>query len=246
MKRRVYVITLIMIVAIMCLLSGCGGSDKSGSAASTSNAASGSEAQSEANQPSEANDAKQENDEDNENVGEADAQAASVKIKIIADGKTQEVEVSEGTVEDALKSAAVTIGKDDIVSPDLKSKLSKGVEIVVTRVTFEEAEETVEVAYETEYVPDDTIYEGSSYYVQTGINGETVNKYRITYHDGNEVAREIVSTSEKVLTQNEIIAYGTLVYVAPEEGSGDYSSEGSSGSGEEEPEICVPNDDNWD
>ena len=161
------------------------------------------------------------------------AEPEVIKVKITADGKTNEVEVAAATVEEVLTEAGVTLGADDIVSPRQSYTVSDGQEIKITRVTFGDDEQTEEVPYETEYVPDNTMYEGNSYYVQEGITGEVVNKYKVTYHNGEEVHRDLVSSEEKVAVQNEVIAYGTVVYVAPA------SSGGGGGGGN----VCVPEDD---
>ena len=57
----------------------------------------------------------------------------SRQVKVQADGKTQKLEMKEGTVADALQKAGITLGEHDKVSPSLSTQLSSGMTVAVTR-----------------------------------------------------------------------------------------------------------------
>lgn len=184
MKKKTFavVITLIMVVSVA--LTACGGKNDS---------------------------SEPEGEPVVEEAEEAEETPAEITVKVNYDGKTEDIVVTEGsTVADAISTAKITLGNDDLVSPEKSKALSDKAEITITRVTYEEEEEIIEVPYETEYVPDNGMYEGNSYYVQYGVVGETVNTYRRVFHDGEEVDRELVNTEIRVEVQNEIVAYGTV------------------------------------
>ena len=212
MKKRIFVIAITLIIVVS--LVGCGGSKDNVSEPSSQNEQVVSEPE----------------EKDNESV------ETKISVTVEVDGKKIDAEVPAGSVQDVLKAASIDIGKDDVVDPAKTTELKDGDYVKIVRVTFKEEEEVVDVPFETEYVPDSSIYEGDGYYIQEGINGVTKHIYKITFHDGVEVLRELDKSEEVTVVQNEIYAYGTLVYEEP-----------SSGGGEEDPEACIPVEDdaNW-
>ena len=157
---------------------------------------------------------------------------ASVKVEF--DGKNLSVNFDEGsTVQDILKRANITLSEDDIVSPDLSEKVSAGDIIMVIRVTTETISEDVSQPYETVYEEDASIPEGETTLKQEGLNKVEKEHYLVTYHNGDEVSKELVDTELIAEGQDEIILVGTAT--ASEESDtnedsedgNDTSSEGS-------------------
>ncbi len=69
-----------------------------------------------------------------------------------ADGEETEVILIQGTVEDALKYAKVSLGAYDYTTPSLNTPLSDGDVITVHRVEYVQTVEYEPIPYETEYV----------------------------------------------------------------------------------------------
>ena len=80
-------------------------------------------------------------------------------------------------------------------------------------IETKEEVETVSIAYQTAYYDDNTLSKGSTKVITEGVNGTKSITYRVTYTDGKETNREIIS--EEVITQpvNKVVANGT--YEAP-------------------------------
>ena len=55
-------------------------------------------------------------------------------VKVTADGKTTTVKCLDNTVSELLKRAGVTLGKNDMVSEELETKITEPTEIKVSRV----------------------------------------------------------------------------------------------------------------
>lgn len=73
-------------------------------------------------------------------------------VSVEADDEEIEVTLIQGTVEDALKYARVTLGEYDYTTPSLNTQLSEGDVITVHRVEYIQTVEYEPIAYETEYV----------------------------------------------------------------------------------------------
>ncbi len=129
-------------------------------------------------------------------------------IPVTADGKTVVVTTLPVTVQEFLEKQKIEVGKDDIVEPALDHMLYKGDEVVVKRVTFEEITEEVVIDFETIYSPDYGMFIGDTAVVQEGSNGKERQKFKVTYIDGVESERELISAKTLVETQNKIISYG--------------------------------------
>lgn len=148
-------------------------------------------------------------------------------VTITADGETTEHKTSAQTVEAALKACGIQLGEDDRTEPALTEKLQDGMEIVVRRVEVKEEAKTEEVPFETEYQDTDSLYEGETQVKTQGVPGEKEAAYQVTYVDGQEESRELLS--EKVTKEpvSEVVLRGT----AQRESSGGVDVSGGNGTG---------------
>ena len=133
----------------------------------------------------------------------------TVKIKISADGRTSEYEVSAATVRSALQKCGVTISQDDKLNVDRKAHLTDGMHIVVTRVTTEEVKELEEVDYPTQYVTSDSMYEDETEIRTPGEKGEKEVTYKLIYIAGELDGKEVVSEVTIKEPVPEVVVKGT-------------------------------------
>lgn len=75
--------------------------------------------------------------------------------------------------------------------------------------TIEEVTYTEIMAYDTEYIDDDTMYAGENEVVQSGVSGENVITAKVIYLNGEEQEREILSETVVSEPFSEIISRGT-------------------------------------
>ncbi|MBQ9561885.1 MAG: G5 domain-containing protein [Lachnospiraceae bacterium] len=134
---------------------------------------------------------------------------SSLQVTLVHDGKEEQKELPVGTVADALEAFGVKAEELDRIEPALTEPLSHKMKIVLVRVTQEEVTETEEIAYETERKNDSSIDKGKEKTKTEGVNGEKELVYLVTYADGKEESRELLS--EKVVKEpvNEVILVGT-------------------------------------
>ncbi len=137
----------------------------------------------------------------------------SESVKVIADGKTEYVPFTTGTVADVLDRQGISLGKNDEVSPSLDTELSIGDTVVVERVTYKIRVTTETLEYDTVTKSDSTVPSGTTKILQTGENGARTVAYKDKIVNG-EVA-ESEELKEQVLKEpvDQVIAKGTKVAV---------------------------------
>lgn len=126
------------------------------------------------------------------------------RVFVSADGKRRMEDLNEGTVEDALKAAGITLGENDRIlvataegEKQVKAgdNVSSGDVIRVVRIRTEEVTENEAVAYSTVYEDTEELYEGETETKTEGVEGEAKVTYTVTYADGEEENR-VVKTKE--------------------------------------------------
>lgn len=105
-------------------------------------------------------------------------------VRIVCDGEKRSLKLRGGSVEEALTTAGITLGADDMVNLPLTSPLEKDMVIRVRRVTYRETQKTKTLDYATEEVPTDTLYVGEGKVLQSGIVGERITVYLERLVDG--------------------------------------------------------------
>ncbi|MGE5398580.1 MAG: 3D domain-containing protein [Chitinophagales bacterium] len=135
-------------------------------------------------------------------------------VNVTADGASHQVVSIPVTVKDLLGQANVSLGPKDLVSADLESLTTKGQTIKVTRVTEKVIEDKSEIPFRKISISDTTLERGLSRTKTKGRPGLASETIKITYHDGKEIRREVLSA--KVLRQpvNQVMAMGTITSVS--------------------------------
>lgn len=128
---------------------------------------------------------------------------------VMVNGRETPISVVAKTVGDALAAAGIPVGASDKVSPKPSSPYSAGTQIVIKRTTTETVETTSYVNYRTKTRKDKSLARGVRKTIQRGIRGKKVTVHKITYRDGEEVSKEVVSSSWVRKPQSRIIAVGT-------------------------------------
>jgi hypothetical protein len=111
------------------------------------------------------------------------------------------------TTENTGKTSQSAVAGDNTAKPKIETK---------------QVSETETVPFSTKTVDDSAITKGQSKISQAGKNGVKTKTYSVTYTNGAETSRTLVS--EQVTTQptDQIVHSGTYVYTAPVSCSGGY------------------------
>lgn len=130
-------------------------------------------------------------------------------VTIDADGQTQTAVVPEGSVEEALSHAGLSVGSEDIVTPAPTAAVSEGMKISVARVTYQEVTATQSIAYTNTNVNDNTLYKGTKKIQTAGQNGSQSVVTRQKLIDSALTSSEVVSTTVVVKPVNQVTTVGT-------------------------------------
>ncbi|NMO97732.1 ubiquitin-like domain-containing protein [Paenibacillus lemnae] len=139
----------------------------------------------------------------------------AIPVTVTADGKTDTVFTTQGTVESVLQEAGVTIQGEDKVSPSLDSKLSAQTDIRIIRVTKQKVKETEERSFRIIKTADPSLVKGDNRVIQAGAPGIIVHHIEKVYQDGKLVSKEVVSKEVQRKTKDKVIAVGTKKVVVP-------------------------------
>lgn len=132
-------------------------------------------------------------------------------IRIAADSEERSIVTIARTVSEALDETGIDLREDDIVIPDLSALLDREEEIQIIRVEIRE--ETVEkpIPFETVEKEDNDMGWRERVVKQKGENGTREYRYRVSYHDGEEVARKLLGNEVTKEPTDEVVVQGTYV-----------------------------------
>ncbi|MEX2459928.1 MAG: ubiquitin-like domain-containing protein [Paenibacillaceae bacterium] len=130
-------------------------------------------------------------------------------IQLTADGKTKTMYTTGKTVESALQDLSIILGSEDKVYPSLSSEVSDYAPIKVVRVTKEQENQTVSIAFTTEQKIDSTLPKGKEKILQEGKPGTKLIQKQNIYEDGTLVATKVVNEVVQKVSVNKLVAIGT-------------------------------------
>lgn len=132
-------------------------------------------------------------------------------VSIQTSDETLTIRTAPCTVGELLEANGISVGSDDIVTPDVDDWLSDSSQITVTRVSFSTVTETEDVPFSVEVQYDSQLLKGEQEIARYGENGEKSIEYRVEEHDGEEVAREVVKEEEVKPPVNCIVKQGIRI-----------------------------------
>ena len=137
----------------------------------------------------------------------------AILVKIVSDGSEKEINVFGSTVDDALLESGIKLGELDRTEPGLKKIIYSNIEIKVIRVTQETIPEEFEITYQTVEKLNNQISYGKTKIIQAGEKGKEIKTFKITYEDGEEIARELISQEVVKEPRAEIVEKGTKITI---------------------------------
>ncbi len=139
-----------------------------------------------------------------------------IRVQVIADGSTQQVEVQAGsTAGQALDAAGVQVSNLDKSDPPVYTVLGDGDQVRLTRVRDELTTEEVTIPFEQQIARNESLPVGETRLVQPGVSGIQELTYRILYEDEEEVSRSVVKSVILREAVAEIVMVGAQSAYAP-------------------------------
>lgn len=143
----------------------------------------------------------------------------AVGLEVLVDGKDLKIKSAENSVKDMLKSEGIKLGDLDKVKPSKSEAIKDGMKIAVTRVSTQQITEAKPIDFETVIQKDDTMGNDEKQVVQQGLAGSKEVVSTVTYEDGKEVSRNIISEVVKSEPVKAVIKEGTLGVINVNRGS---------------------------
>lgn len=134
----------------------------------------------------------------------------AVNLKVLVDNKELNVSSAERDVAVMLRTQQITLGPTDTVLPSLKTNLTKGMDVIITRVKTKTIEEKESIDFKTVIKNDKDVLKSKKSVSQNGVKGEKSISIDVTYENGKEVARKIVKETIVKEPKNKIIVQGTM------------------------------------
>ncbi len=131
-------------------------------------------------------------------------------IRINNGGQAVVTNAYGGTVGELLESTNMTLNEGDAIDVPLETEVYDGMELNIDRWVTVTETITESIPYETEYVQTGKMLKGDEKVVTEGVDGELTHTATVTYFNGQEVAREIVSSEQTVAPVNKVVKQGTL------------------------------------
>jgi Membrane proteins related to metalloendopeptidases len=129
---------------------------------------------------------------------ETNMSSTAMSAKFSEKTKIDQGFVAKGSVHDLAEMKA-----------ELTEKKADGTSLLNVE-TVEEFEYTSPVTYTTEYIQDDTMYEGQYTQLSEGTNGKAIVKEQQTIRDGTKISSEIKNTTILINPTPAVVAVGTM------------------------------------
>ena len=113
------------------------------------------------------------------------------------------------TAEDLLARLNLYVGEEDTVSCDLSQPTYDGMELKIAKVFQDQQTYTTTVTHDTVYCYDNSLPQGMEEVVTPGVDGEMICVANVTYVNGKESDRTVLSERMSKQPVSEVIAIGT-------------------------------------
>lgn len=140
----------------------------------------------------------------------------ALDIQLDYRGKLMQVSSTGETVSSLLTRLGLDITETDVLSHPLDTMVTDGMELSVASVITQEETYTVSIPHEITYCSDFSLPKGTNEVVMEGRNGEFLYTAQVTYVNGQETAREILTEKQTIAPISEIIAQGAGIPSEPE------------------------------
>ena len=130
-------------------------------------------------------------------------------VTLIYHGQLLRTRTQEETLERLLDRLQLTVEPTDVLSQNLGEAVMPGSTVRIDSVLTREEEYSAAIAHDTTTCNDPGIPEGSWEVLIQGRDGELRCRAEVTYINGKEVSRKILSQTQTIAPVTEVVAWGT-------------------------------------
>lgn len=140
----------------------------------------------------------------------------ALEIQLSYHGSVSQVSSPGETVGDLLSRLGLDVTACDTLSHSLDTPVTDGMLLRVDSSLTRLETYTTTIPHETTYCTDHSLPEGTEEILVSGSDGELMYTAQVTYVNGQEVSREILSEKQTIAPVTQIIAQGAGAPIAPE------------------------------
>jgi uncharacterized protein YabE (DUF348 family) len=133
----------------------------------------------------------------------------AVNVKVAVDNEEKDILSAEENIDTMLKAEGIVLGELDKLNLEKETKLTDGMKIDVVRVEIKELSETEAIAFNTVVKPNSSLSNTQRKVTQEGKEGQKKTTFSVTYENGQEVLRKILSEVVAKKPTEKIIVQGT-------------------------------------
>lgn len=141
----------------------------------------------------------------------AESRSADIlySVTVYDAGSAAEYATGAATVEEFLNENAITVGKDDIVTPALTDSIYNYMAVTIDRVTYEDITTNEIIACKTVKVETNELLKGETKIITAGSDGLKTIVTRKVYINGEYSHSEVISEEITTASVNRIVQVGT-------------------------------------
>ena len=141
--------------------------------------------------------------------GDANTIRRALEVHLSYRGKTFQVTSSGETVSQLLTRLGLDVSSHDTLSHPLNSPVTDGMMLTIDSTVTRQETYTRAIPYDTSYCSDESLPSGTEELLIDGRDGELLYTAEVTYVNGNEVSRRILSEKQTIAPITQVIAQGT-------------------------------------
>lgn len=131
------------------------------------------------------------------------------QVTVVYYGQLMRTRVREETVSALLDRLGLEYAQTDTLSHDPEEPVQAGMTIRVDRIITRQEVYTTTIAHDTDSCNDATLPEGTWEVLVRGVDGELRCTAEVTYINGNEVSRKVLTQTQTIAPVTELVAWGT-------------------------------------
>ena len=131
------------------------------------------------------------------------------RVQVIYHGRAQSVASEGETVGRLLERLEIFPGEGDVLSHDLQTPIADGMTVCIDTVTTRREVYTTTLVHDVQTCTDVTLPAGEEAVLREGRDGELQRTAEVTYRNGVETERRILSETVTIPAVTEVVAVGT-------------------------------------
>lgn len=140
----------------------------------------------------------------------------ALEVTLVLRGETSQIPSPGETVGELLTRLGVELTQGDTVSHPLEEPVTDGMTLRIDTTILRQETYTTTLPHDTTYCDDASVPQGTETVLIPGRDGELLCTAEVTYVNGQETSRQLLSATQTIAPITEIIAQGTAAPVEEE------------------------------